>query len=200
MDSDESDVYSEGNPKTDSDWEEESEIVVVDDDDEPPPSPQPPTPPPRRAARPRPPLPRHPAPRQPQPQPPPQPRPEAEERRNGGDGVICLFDVVISASPTPPSSPAVAAKSWRARIFSAVTLLKISHLSLFSPPPPPPPLPRPRFAFAALPPVRSHGAPPCARAHSLWLTRAHRRPDCVCYVLLRLSDTGQPRPGATPAL
>ncbi|KAL6849909.1 hypothetical protein ACP4OV_020536 [Aristida adscensionis] len=115
MDSDKSDVYSEGNPKTysNSDWEEESEIVDDDDDydDEPPPSSRPPTPPPRWAAQPRPPLPWHPAPRQPQPPPPPQPRPEAEERRNGGDGVIRLFGVVISVSPAPPSSPAVAAKN-----------------------------------------------------------------------------------------
>ncbi|KAL6883424.1 hypothetical protein ACP4OV_010838 [Aristida adscensionis] len=107
MDSDKSDVYSEGNPNTDSDWEEESEIVDDDDDydDEPPPSLRPPTPPPRRT------LPRHPAPRQPQPPPLPQPRLEAEERRNGGDGVIRLFGIVISASPAPPSSPAVAAKN-----------------------------------------------------------------------------------------
>ncbi|KAL6890184.1 hypothetical protein ACP4OV_008947 [Aristida adscensionis] len=119
MDSDESDVYSEGNRKTysDSDWEEESEIVDDDDDDnddyddEPPPLPQVPTPPPRRVAPPRPPLPRHPAPRQPQAPSPPQPRPDAEERRNGGDAMICLFGVVISASPAPPSSPAVAAKN-----------------------------------------------------------------------------------------
>ncbi|KAL6848570.1 hypothetical protein ACP4OV_021596 [Aristida adscensionis] len=115
MDSDESDVYSEGNPKTypDSNWEEESEIVDDDDDydEEPPPSPRPPTPPPRQAAQLRLPLPRHPAPRQPQPPPPPQPRPEAEERRNGGDDVIRLFGVVISASPAPHSSPAITAKN-----------------------------------------------------------------------------------------
>ncbi|KAL6864921.1 hypothetical protein ACP4OV_016072 [Aristida adscensionis] len=130
MDSDESDVYSEGNPKTysDSDWEEESEIVVDDDgdddddyDDEPPPLPWAPTPPPRRAAPPRPPLPRHPARRQPQAPPPPQPCPEAEERRNGGNGVIRLFGVVISASPAPPSSPVVATKNgddgWTTRML-----------------------------------------------------------------------------------
>ncbi|KAL6883466.1 hypothetical protein ACP4OV_010880 [Aristida adscensionis] len=114
MDSDESDVYSEGNSKTysDSGWEEEGEIVVVvDDDDEPPPLPRAPTPPPRQAAPLRPPLLRHPAPRQPQAPPPPQPRPEAEEWQNGGDAVIRLFGVVISASPAPPSSPAVAAKN-----------------------------------------------------------------------------------------
>ncbi|KAL6883403.1 hypothetical protein ACP4OV_010817 [Aristida adscensionis] len=118
MDSDESDVYSEGNPKTysDTDWEEESEIDDDEDDDddyddEPPPSPRAPTPPPRRAAPPRPPLPRHPAPRQPQAPPPPQPRPEAEERQNGGDSVIHLFGVVIGASLAPYSSPAVTAKN-----------------------------------------------------------------------------------------
>ncbi|KAL6883436.1 hypothetical protein ACP4OV_010850 [Aristida adscensionis] len=129
MDSDESDVYLEGNPKTysDADWEEESEIFVVDDDyyyydEEPPPSPRPPTSPPRRALQPRSPLPRHPAPRQPQPPPPPQPRPEAEERRNEGDGVIRLFGVVISASSAPHSSPAVTAKNaadgWTTRALA----------------------------------------------------------------------------------
>ncbi|KAL6854266.1 hypothetical protein ACP4OV_019169 [Aristida adscensionis] len=110
MDFNESDVYSKGNPKTYSgfDWEEESENVDDDYDDEPPPSPQPPTPPPRRAAQPRPPLPWRSAPRQPKPPPPPQPRPEAEQRRNGGDGVIRLFGVVITApSLAPPSSLAM---------------------------------------------------------------------------------------------
>ncbi|KAL6871005.1 hypothetical protein ACP4OV_014853 [Aristida adscensionis] len=113
MDSDESDVYSKGNPKTDSDWGEESEKVDDDDyDDEPPPSPRPPTLPPRRAVQPRPPLPRHPAPHQPQPPPPPQPRPKAEKRWNGGDSVIHLFSVAITApSLAPPSLPAVAAKN-----------------------------------------------------------------------------------------
>ncbi|KAL6885456.1 hypothetical protein ACP4OV_010235 [Aristida adscensionis] len=115
MESDDSDVYYEGNPKGDSDddCEEDEELDEVDDDYdvEPPPSLRSPTPPPRQAAQPRPPLPQQvPLHRPPLPQqtPPPQPRPPAQPSRNGSDAVIRLFGVVITAvSPVtllaPPS-------------------------------------------------------------------------------------------------